>query len=171
MWNLRMYDMATAADATQASGGMDKEVLDMKNEIVLLESCLVEMETLVFRTKNIGGLDEVDPMDILGDASMALVSCIMEVNKNSLDTIKEEKLLNEIQKLKEMILISNRNGLRKPLGFAGNMRYQASGKYGTSKSIKCFVCEKEGHIAKNCPENCNKQSLRYTNIYCCTHSA
>ncbi len=122
--------MATAADATQASGGMVKEVLDMKNEMVLLESCLVEMETLVFRMKNIEGLDGVNPMDILGDASMALVRCIMEVNKNSLDTslkyfeiywnekiltikkklndtlikmgekVKKEKLLNEIQKLK-----------------------------------------------------------------------
>ncbi|KAM0688131.1 hypothetical protein COBT_000612, partial [Conglomerata obtusa] len=141
MWNLRIYDMATAADATQASVGMDKEVLDIKNKIVLSESCLVEMKTLVFRMKNIKGLDEVNLMDILGDASMALVKCIMEVNKNSLDTVndtlikmgekvKEEKLLNEIQNLKEMILIGNRNGLRKPLGFAGNMRYQASGKYG-----------------------------------------
>ncbi|KAM0685468.1 hypothetical protein COBT_003322, partial [Conglomerata obtusa] len=78
---------------------------------------------------------------------------------------KEEKLLNENLKLKEMILIGNRNGLRKTYGFAGNMRYQASGKYGNSKSIKCFVCEKEGHIAKNCPENYNKQSKIYTNIY------
>ncbi|KAM0686762.1 hypothetical protein COBT_002009, partial [Conglomerata obtusa] len=86
MWYLRMYDMATAADATQASGGMDKEVFDMKNEIELMESCLVEMETLMFRIKNIIGLDEVNPMDILGDASMELVKCITEVNKNSLDT-------------------------------------------------------------------------------------
>ncbi|KAM0685988.1 hypothetical protein COBT_002794 [Conglomerata obtusa] len=155
----------------------------MKNEIVLLESCLVEMETLVFRMKNIKGLDEMNPMDILGDASMALVRCIMEVNKNSLDTslkyfesywnekiLTIKKKLNDTlikmgEKVKEEKLLTSRNGLRKPLGFAGNMRYQASGKYGNSKSIKCFVCEKEGHIAKNCPENFNKQSLRYTNIY------